>query len=153
MNDSTLIWKATPSQLINTPSFILCPIGMIGGLIASMISPWFLLIAGVAGLHLVYRIMIVSNERYELSSERLKIYTGIFNQEINEIELYRIKDYVSKSNLFYRCFNLSNVKLVTSDRSHPEVTLKAIKNGVNVQQMMRGFVETLRSSRGVREID
>lgn len=153
MNDSDIVWRASPSQLINLPSFIFCPLGILAGLAAATFNPWFLIAAGLPALHLLYRVMLVHSEHYELSTERLRIYNGIFSQEINELELYRVKDYVATRSLLYRCFNLSDLTLATSDRTHPVIVLQAIKNEKAVREQLRNFVETLRQLRGVREFD
>lgn len=43
--------------------------------------------------------------------------------------------------------------LQTSDRSHPEVTLKAIPNGEELREQLRTHVEACRTKKRVREVD
>jgi len=43
--------------------------------------------------------------------------------------------------------------LETSDRSHPEITLRAIPNGEALRDNLRTYVERCRASKQVREID
>ena len=52
-----------------------------------------------------------------------------------------------------RAFGLSTIKADTSDRTHPVVTMEAIRDGVNVRELLRKEVERLRDKKRVREVD
>ena len=90
---------------------------------------------------------------FEFTSERLRIYEGILNQEINEVELYRVKDTRLEKPFWLRIFGLSNIVLQTSDRSLPEVNIRAVRNGIEIREKLRKQVETLRDKKRVREVD
>jgi uncharacterized membrane protein YdbT with pleckstrin-like domain len=98
----------------------------------------------------VLRIMFTS---YELTDERLMVSSGILIRVREELELYRVKDYRVIEPLYLRIFGLSNIELLTSDRTTQIVYLKAISNGHKLTDMIRENVEKMRLSRGVREID
>ncbi|MBT6398369.1 MAG: PH domain-containing protein [Verrucomicrobia bacterium] len=90
---------------------------------------------------------------FEFTSERLRIYEGILNQKINEVELYRVKDTRLEKPFWLRIFGLSNIVLQTSDRSLPEVNIRAVRNGIEIREKLRKQVETLRDKKRVREVD
>ena len=91
--------------------------------------------------------------KYELDSQRLKIKKGILSQNIEETELYRVKDYSILKPLFLRLFGLGNLVLTTSDKNNKYVTLKAIKDVEKIKDLVRTHVEKARKRTGTKEVD
>ena len=79
--------------------------------------------------------------------------TGILNRNTDVMELYRVKDMNLAKPFILRIFGLSNVTLITSDRSMPTLVLRAIPNGTEVLNTIRDHVESLRDKKRVREVD
>jgi hypothetical protein len=48
---------------------------------------------------------------------------------------------------------LANIEIISSDRSSPALTLRALPNAERLRQQIRSNVERLRLKRGVREMD
>ena len=90
---------------------------------------------------------------YEVTDQRIKLKTGILNQEIDECELYRVRDYKIVKPFFQRIFGLGKIELVTSDRSNSSINLNGIKNPENLYDLIRDNVEKIRRKTGTREID
>ncbi len=90
---------------------------------------------------------------YELTSQRLRITRGILNRRLDELELYRVKDYVMDQPLFLRLLGLGNITLVSSDASTPTVVLRAISGVEAVREKLRTVVQTERDRKRVRELD
>jgi len=90
---------------------------------------------------------------YELTTQRLKIRSGILNRRLDELELYRVKDYVLEQPLLLRFLGLGNVTLVTSDASTPSIALRAIAQAEDVRELLRNAVQTERDRKRVRELD
>jgi len=82
-----------------------------------------------------------------------KTHSGVLNKHVDELELYRVKDYKLVQPFFLRILSLSNIVLETSDRSNPTITIRAIPDGNDVREQIRKLVEDLRQLRGVREVD
>jgi uncharacterized membrane protein YdbT with pleckstrin-like domain len=97
--------------------------------------------------------LVVRCRRFEITTERLKLIQGVLNQDIDEIELYRVKDTRVLRPLWLRLFGLGNVVLETSDRTHPNSVLPAIKDAMEVRETLREHVENLREQKRVREVD
>ncbi len=90
---------------------------------------------------------------YELTSQRLRITRGILNRRLDELELYRVKDYVMVQPLFLRLLGLGNITLISSDASTPSVALRAISGVEAVREKLRNAVQTERDRKRVRELD
>ena len=126
------LYIGRPSQILNIVSFILWS--------------WTLLIPII--IYLKTRFTV-----YELTDQRIKLKTGILNQEIDECELYRVRDYKVVKPFFQRIFGLGKVELVTSDRSNSNINLNGIKDPEKLYNLIRDNVEKIRRKTGTRELD
>jgi uncharacterized membrane protein YdbT with pleckstrin-like domain len=132
------LWRGTPSQLVNLPWYVL----------------WILLFWLVIPLLvLLWQWLVIRNTVYELTSERLKLRRGVLNKHLDEVELYRVRDYKLEQPFFLRLFGLGNILLQTSDRSHPSLRLRAVRDGEQLYERVRAAVEESRARKGVRELD
>ena len=138
MDEERTVWNGTPSQVVNLPAFILL------GLIFWLVIPLFVIL---------WKWLVVKYTKYELTTERLRLRHGVLNKETDDLELYRVRDYKLVQPFWLRLFSLGNVELKTSDRSHPVVTIKAIKDGEAMRELLRKYVEENRVRKQVREVD
>ncbi len=137
MSERTL-WTGTPSQVLNLPVFILC------FLFAWLVIPIFIA---------VWKWLVIRFTEYELTTERLKHRYGVINKEMDDLELYRVRDYRLEQPFWLRIFGLSTITMQTSDRSHPVIRIPAIRNGDALREQIRTAVEACRKQKGVRELD
>lgn len=137
MSEKT-IWEGSPSQFDNAFSYIFLL------LISFLVVPLFI----IFWKWLSTRMTIT-----EITNQRLIKRTGVLNRQIDEVELYRIKDYRLDRPLSLRIFGLSNISLVTSDELNPTVTIRAVRDGEALRNTIRSLVEKRREEKGVREID
>ena len=126
------LYIGRPSQILNIVSFI--------------IWSWTLFVPII--IYLKTRFTV-----YEVTDQRIKFKTGILNQEIDECELYRVRDYKIVKPFFQRIFGLGKIELVTSDRSNSSINLNGIKDPENLYNLIRDNVEKIRRKTGTREID
>lgn len=138
MAQEQTIWTGTPSHAINFGTYLVCL------LFGWLVLPLF---------YLFWKWLEVRTTRYELTSQRLRLRSGILNKETQDLELYRVKDYRMDQPFFLRLFSAADIVLATSDRSHPTVVLRAVKEAEPLLDKIRDIVEELRRSRGVHEID
>jgi uncharacterized membrane protein YdbT with pleckstrin-like domain len=129
-----LVWEGGPSQWMNLPIYLLC----------ILIIPIF---------YAVWRWIELSCTQYELTTERFRQKTGVFNRVTQELELYRIKDTELFEPLFQRIFGLGTITMHTSDKTTPIISITGIKSPEQVRQHIRDNVELVRKRRGVREFD
>lgn len=153
MNDETILWKGTSSQVTNFWIFGACLLVAAGAVVGGLFfPPAFALLALPVGFAL-WEMVVVKMRVYELTSQRLRLYTGVLNRRIDEIELYRVKDTVVEQPFWMRLFGLGTLVLQTSDRSHPSVKIPAIGDVLEVRELVRTHVEQLRDRKRVREVD
>lgn len=138
MSDEKSVWNGTPSQVINIPAFALW------GIFFWLVIPIFIIL---------WKWLVVKNTKYELTTERLKIRHGVLNKKMDDLELYRVRDFKLERPFFLRLFSLGNIILQTSDKSHPVVILRAIQNGEDIREQIRNMVEACRVKKRVREVD
>ena len=138
MSEEKDVWFGAPSQVVNLGTFIFM------GLFFWLVFPLLIIL---------WKWLVIKNTKYELTTERLRTRHGVLNKKTDELELYRIRDYKLDQPFFLRLFSLGNIVLQTSDRSHPEVTLKAIPNGEELREQLRTHVEACRTKKRVREVD
>ncbi len=138
MSNEVPLWNGTPSQVINLHLFLLW------GLFFWLVIPIFIII---------WHWLVVKNIKYELTTERLKTRHGVINKKMDELELYRVRDYKFDQPIFLRLFGLGNITLQTSDQATPVVIIRAIRDGEALREQIRTAVEDCRVKKRVREVD
>jgi uncharacterized membrane protein YdbT with pleckstrin-like domain len=132
------VWTGHPSHVVNLWTYVLC------GLFCWLIIPIFIAL---------WKWVLIRSVRYELTSQRILITTGVFSKETDTLELYRVKDIRIQEPFWFRMFGVGNVHLDTSDRSTPTFTFEAVHEARGLADKLRSLVEALRTSKGVREMD
>lgn len=137
-NKEKMIWSGSPSQYLNVPYFV----GY--GIISITLIPLFFIL---------WEYLVVKNIKYQMTNERLRKSHGVINKYVDELELYRVRDFRFEQPFFLRIFGLGNLVMETSDRTHPVMTIRAIADGNKLMHLLRTHVEQCRMRRGVREFD
>lgn len=132
------IWKGSPSQWINFGTYIIC------FLFCWLVIPIFIAL---------WKFLVVKTWKIEITDQRLITEKGVLSKTTDELELYRVKDLRLDQPLLLRLVGLSNIVLLTSDRTNPTVIIPSITDGKNVREKLRVAVEARRDMKGVRETD
>lgn len=132
------LWEGGPSHISNLGTYILCLFGC-----------WLIVPVFFAG----WKYLETHYTRYAISENRIFVEKGIFNKEIEEVELYRVKDYSIQQPFFLRLFSLFKLTMNTSDSTQPILIFEAIPDGDTVRNIIRKRVETLRGEKNVGEVD
>lgn len=153
MNQENSFWKGSPSQWLNLGPFTVALLAAAGIAVGGMAFPpaWIALVIPAA--YLLWRYLVVRTQVFELTSERLRVTRGVINQQIDEIELYRVKDSQMIRPWWMRLTGLASIALETSDRTLPHLVIPAIRGGENVRELLRKHVELERDRKRVRETD
>ena len=133
-----IVWRGTSSQWKNFGVYLLC------GLFCWLIVPVFFALA----YYLQTRCKV-----FELTTERLKITSGVFTKVTETLELYRVKDIETRQPFFSQLVGIENVQMNTSDASSPFVLIEAVPSSVGFADKLRNQVEIIRQQKRVREID
>jgi uncharacterized membrane protein YdbT with pleckstrin-like domain len=154
----TSLWKGHTSQWVHFWYYLFCIIiaaGIaVGATVAALPTGGLAYIALVVPLFMwLIRWWITKCTSYELTTQRLKIASGVLNRKLDELELFRVKDYAMDQPLALRIVGLGNLTLVTSDASTPTVAIRAIANVEDVREKLRTAVQAERDRKRVREMD
>ena len=87
--------------------------------------------------------------KYELSTDKLVIKTGFFNQNDDEGRLYRILDISLKRSLFQRIFGLGTIRCNSVDKTMKNFDITNIKNSERVKDQLSDLIEESRRSNRV----
>ena len=69
----------------------------------------------------------LSFTRYALTEDRLFLDTGFFNLRSEEILLYRVRDINLRRSLWQRIFGVGSIRVLSSDKSTPDLLIKNVK--------------------------
>lgn len=138
MSEEKTVWSGTPSQVLNFWVFIICL------LTCFLIIPIF---------YALWKYIVIKCTKYVITTERIKITTGVFSTKTDYLELYRINDITFEQPFLLRIFSLGNLKLTTSDTSTPQLTLQAIPASEELQNEIRKHIETQRDKKRARVVD
>jgi uncharacterized membrane protein YdbT with pleckstrin-like domain len=148
------LWTGYTSQWVHFWYYFFCVLLAVGCLVAAPFTGGLSAIGLVVPLVMwLVRWWMTKTTRYELTSQRLRRSSGILNRVVDELELFRVKDYSMEQPFFLRMMGLGNLKLVTSDATTPIVTISAIAQVESVRELLRNAVQAERDRKRVRQLD
>jgi len=159
------LWRGHPSQVLNYDVYSFWAIVLIVALVAivALVSSqefpqeWgiivFVAVALVALINIAVAYLHLHAIEYVVTTQRVRIVSGIFSKDIQEIELFRVKDTAANQSFFLRLFGLGTITILSGDERHPRVVLSGIPRPVELREKLRQEVMTLRQRFGVREVD
>ncbi len=150
-----ILWKGSPSQVLNLGKYLIAlalAVGIgIAGVFPGLQPVWIALVLPLGWALWVF--IETRATRHELTTERIRLCSGVFNQQMDDVELYRVKDTSMERPFWYRVFGLSTLIIETSDRSQPRIEIKAVHRGDELRETLRKQVEFWRDKKRVREVD
>lgn len=106
------------------------------------------------GLALLYFWPRARATRYRITNQRVVVESGLFSKRLEQIDTYRIHDYVVERPFLQRMLGTGNIVLSTQDRSTPAVRLFGLKTDVvALYEKLRKATEQQKRLRGVRVLD
>ena len=152
--NETTVWKGCTSQWVHWQFYLFCALAAIGIIVTAYSwkgwLAWLLLapLAAAAG-----RFWATRCTTYELTTERLMKSSGVFSRRLDNLELYRVRDYTILQPFLMRILGLGNLHLVTSDAANPELSIEAVKEIEIIREQLRKAVEAARDRKRVRQMD
>jgi uncharacterized membrane protein YdbT with pleckstrin-like domain len=153
MTDEQSLWKGSSSQWLNLGPFAAAILLGIAIGVGGVFFPPALVGLLIPLIYMLWKYWAVRTQTFELTTQRLRVTSGIINQTIDEIELYRVKDSILIRTWWMRLTGLASIHLETSDRSMNSLILPAIPSGIEVREQLRAQVELQRDRKRVREMD
>ena len=93
---------------------------------------------------------LVASRVYEITTERIKVTTGLVNKHTDDLELYRVKDTVLEEPALLRLAGAGNIVLTTNDATTPTLVLEAIKGAKELREELRKHIEDCRDRKRTR---
>lgn len=76
----------------------------------------------VLGLILLIRVWYkTASVQYRLTTQRLFLRTGLIAKQIEEVELFRVKDVTVTQNVMQRLLGVGTITVISTDDSHPKL--------------------------------
>jgi len=117
----------------------------LGALLLSIVT------LGLAALYFLIRAYSVS---YKVTTRRVILESGILSKRLEQVDAYRIKDYVVDRPFGQRLLGTGNLILHTMDQTTPEIVLRGLRTDVvALYEKLRASSEIERQRRGVRLLD
>ncbi len=91
--------------------------------------------------------------RYELTTQRLRIYRGLIGRDIEEIDLIRVRDTKVKQHAAERAANIGDITILSTDQSNPEIVLENVDNPIEAREIIRKTYLAEQERRGLRYRD
>ncbi len=76
-------------------------------------------------------------EHYTVTTERVRVTTGLLGKQREDIELVRLQDIDHKQNISERMLNLGDIYLDSANPSAPLVTLRNVTDPQRVHEIIR----------------
>jgi uncharacterized membrane protein YdbT with pleckstrin-like domain len=90
---------------------------------------------------------------YGLTTQRLSVKTGILFRTHDQVELFRVRDFMIDAPLYFTILGLGHVRIISRDESLPVVTLIAQAEPEKLIDLVRTRVQYRKDEVGVREFE
>ena len=117
------------------------------------IGAWLvaILTLGIAMLYFLARSAAVS---YKVTTRRVIVERGLLSKRLEQVDVYRIRDFVVERPFGQRLVGTGNIQLLTADATTPAIELRDLHTDVvALYENLRGAADADRARRGVRVID
>ncbi len=106
------------------------------------------------GLALIYYALRRLGTSYRITTTRIVIERGVFSKALEQIDIYRITDYVVERPFGQRLLGTGNLVIEAMDKTTPVIRLEGLKTDVvDLYEKLRAATEVEKRKRGVRVID
>jgi uncharacterized membrane protein YdbT with pleckstrin-like domain len=107
----------------------------------------------VPALLFISRWLSTRSRVYEITTERIRVSTGMLSRQTTELELYRVRDYTIVEPFFQRLVGRGNLVVETADRTTPHLIIRAVPRVAELKDQIRTHTERMRQVRGVRDLE
>lgn len=91
---------------------------------------------------------------YKITSQRIVVERGVFGKRMEQVDLYRVVDYVVDKPFGQRLVGTGNLVLETMDKTTPEIRIEGVRTDVTaLYERLRFATEQEKKKRGVRVMD
>lgn len=117
------------------------------------LGSWVLAVLTV-GLYALFAWLAAKAVHYKITSQRVVIEHGLFSKRMEQIDLYRVVDYVVDRPFSQRVAGTGNLILEAMDKTTPELRMNGLPTDVvTLYESLRRATEQEKRKRGVRVMD
>ena len=110
----------------------------------------FLAPVGIGLILLARAWYLVASTRYRLTSQRLFAQTGLIAKNLEEVELFRVKDVTLSQGVLDRLLGVGTVTVLSTDDTAPELDLAGIRDPLAAKEALRTAFRAARQREGLR---
>jgi uncharacterized membrane protein YdbT with pleckstrin-like domain len=149
MDTEKTVYQASPSQILNLSSFIICLLISIAIATAAILleNYYLLLFLFLPLTYMLFKWLTLRATRLTLTDQRIIVTEGVFNKVTHETELYRVRDTSVVEPFFYRLFGLGTVIVYTTDEATATHTFIAYEHPHWIKDQIRNFSEACRQKK------
>jgi len=102
-------------------------------------------ISAIAGLlpllcGLIYTWLVRISTEYRVFEDSLEVESGIISRNIDNIQLFRVRDLGLQQSIFGRILNVGNIAVSSTDQSNPHLVLRGLDDPRLVYDKLRELV-------------
>lgn len=112
------------------------------------IVPWLICLIPAA-----WNTMNLAVISYELTNQRLVVRAGIMVRTHDQLELFRVRDFLIDTPIHMALLGLSHVRIISRDESLPVLTLLAQPHAERLLDVVRDNVQHRKDEVGMREFE
>ncbi len=148
-----IVWTARPSAWVAGGVIAGGTLALAAVVVAGIFFwPLFFLAAPIV-IAVIVTVAIQRSPVYTLTTQRLRVRTGLIVKHEAEVELYRVTDSRVVQTFFQRIIGIGTIVVVSNDSFSPRLDLRAVPRAFALREEIRNRVESRRISRGVREVE
>ena len=93
---------------------------------------------------------LVASKRYRLTTQRLFVQTGLVAKNLEEVELFRVKDVTLNQGFLQRLLGVGTVVVLSTDDTAPRLELSGLRAPMEVKETLRNAFRAARQREGMR---
>jgi uncharacterized membrane protein YdbT with pleckstrin-like domain len=149
-NDEILLRPAMLFAFLKALPLILLAITFL--LLAWWLSPYFILFSLVVCGVAWYRLLYIRSFQYLITHEYIRMTSGIFFKRIDQLEMFRVKDYIITQSFILQLFKLMYLTLKSTDPENPVIQFRGIPESA-ITDTIRDRVLEARKSNNIYELN
>jgi hypothetical protein len=93
--------------------------------------------------------MNVNSVTYTITNQRITVIKGLLSTQVEEIELYKVKDQKIEQSLIEKATNVGNVIIYSIDPSTPVIKIEHVENPMQVKDIIRNAVLDCKNAKNI----
>jgi uncharacterized membrane protein YdbT with pleckstrin-like domain len=149
-NDEILLRPAMLFAFLKALPLIMLAITFL--LLAWWLSPYFILFSLAVCGAAWYRLLYIRSFHYLITKEYIRINRGIFFKRVDQVEMFRVKDYIITQSFVLQIFKLMDLTLKSTDPENQVIQLQGIPES-NIIDTIRDRVQEARHNNNIYELN